>query len=259
LSRFDFTLKHIPGTKIEKADGLSRRLDWKIGVEKDNKKQIFIKNHWLYSLSEVVIKGPEVNILEEIKIARSKDKKVVRVVRKMKKTGVKMLRGKEWQIKEDLMLKKGKMYMPKNEVLRIEIIQLYHDVLVVGYRGRWKMMELVTRNYYWPEVTRNIRRYVEGCNMCQRMKNRMEAIIEKLRLSKILEKLWTHLMVNFITKLPLVARKDMILIVCNRLSRITYFVATTEGTLAEGLARLFRDNMWRLYRLSESVISDREP
>ena len=228
---------------MEKADRSSKRPNWKIGVEKNNKNQIFIKDHWLYSLSEVVIKGPEVNILEEIKIARSKDKKVVRVVRKMKKTRVKVLRGKEWQIKEDLMLKKEKMYMSKDEVLRMAIIQLYHDILVAGYRERWKMMELVTRNYYWPEVTRDIRRYVEGYNMCQRMKNRMEAIIEKLKLSKVLEKLWTYLMVDFITKLPLVARKDMILMICNRLSRITYFVATIEGTLAEELTRLFRDNM----------------
>ena len=161
----------------------------------------------------------------------------------MKKTRVKVLRGKEWQIKEDLMLKKEKMYMSKDEVLRMAIIQLYHDILVAGYRERWKMMELVTRNYYWPEVTRDIRRYVEGYNMCQRMKNRMEAIIEKLKLSKVLEKLWTYLMVDFITKLPLVARKDMILMICNRLSRITYFVATIEETLAEELTRLFRDNM----------------
>ena len=36
-----------------------------------------------------------------------------------------------------------------------------------------------------------------------------------------------------------------------------YFVATIEGTMAEGLARLFRDNVWRLHGLSESVVSDR--
>ena len=66
----------------------------------------------------------------------------------MKKTRVKVLREKEWQIKEDLMLKKGKMYMPKDKVLRMEIIQLYHDILVARYRRRWKMIELVTKNYY---------------------------------------------------------------------------------------------------------------
>jgi len=65
----------------------------------------------------------------------------------------------------------------------------------------------------------------------------------KLKLSEVPEKLWTHLMVDFITKLPVVARKDAILVVCNRLSKIMHFVATTEGTLAEGLARLFRNNI----------------
>jgi len=50
-------------------------------------------------------------------------------------------------------------------------------------------------------------------------------------------------MVDFITKLPLVAKKDAILVVYDRLSKITHFMATTEGTSTEGLARLFRDNM----------------
>jgi len=66
-------------------------------------------------------------------------------------------------------------------------------------------------------------------------------------------------MVNFITKLLVVAGKDAILVVCNRLSKMTYFVATIEGTLAEGLVRLFRDNVWKLHRLPESVILDRGP
>ena len=58
-------------------------------------------------------------------------------------------------------------------------------------------------------------------------------------------------------KLPVVAGKNTILVVCDRLSKITHFVATTEGTLAEGLVRLFRDNMWKLYGLLESIVSDR--
>ena len=60
-------------------------------------------------------------------------------------------------------------------------------------------------------------------------------------------------------KLPVVAGKDVILVVCNRLSKITHFVVTTEGMPAKGLARLFRDNMWKLHRLPESVVSDRRP
>jgi len=75
------------------------------------------------------------------------------------------------------------------------------------------------------------------------MKNRTEELAGKLKLSEVPEKPWTHLTVDFITKLLIVAGKDAILVVCNRLSKITHFVAITEGTAAECLARLFRDNM----------------
>ena len=106
---------------------------------------------------------------------------------------------------------------------------------------------------------RDVGKYVEGCDMYQRIKNRIEGLVEKLKLSEVPEKPWIHLIVDFITKLPLVAGKDAILVICNRLSKITYFVATTEVILAEGLARLFRDNVWKLYGLPESIVSDREP
>jgi len=85
-------------------------------------------------------------------------------------------------------LKKGKMYVPKNEELRAEVIWLHYDMLVAGYRGRWKIVKLVTRNYWWPGVTRDVRRYMEGCDLCQRIKNRPEEIVGKLKLSEVPEK-----------------------------------------------------------------------
>ena len=75
------------------------------------------------------------------------------------------------------------------------------------------------------------------------MKNRTEEPAGKLKLSEVPQKTWMHLTVDFITKLSVVAGKDMILVVCDRLSKMTHFVATTEGTSAEGLARLFRNNV----------------
>ena len=106
---------------------------------------------------------------------------------------------------------------------------------------------------------RDVGRYVEGYDLCQRMKNQMEELAGKLKLSEVPEKPWIHLMVDFIMKLPVVARKDAILVVYNRLSKMIHFVATTEETLAEELVRLFRDNIWKLHRLPESVVLDRGP
>jgi len=75
------------------------------------------------------------------------------------------------------------------------------------------------------------------------MKNRIGTLVEKLMMNKVLNKPWTYLTVDFILKFPLVAEKNVILVVCDRLSKMAHFVATTEGMLVESLTRLFRDNM----------------
>jgi len=85
-------------------------------------------------------------------------------------------------------LKEGKVYVPKDKELRTEIIWLYHDVPIAGHGGKWKTMELVTRNYWWPEITREVRRYVEGCDLCQQIKNRTEEVTGKLKLGEVPEK-----------------------------------------------------------------------
>jgi len=140
-------MKHVPGARMGKADGLSRRLDWKVGVDRNNENQVIIKDHWIHNLQEVVIEGLEVELLEKIKKARSQNEDIVRVVEEIKKTRIKELRGDEWKIEGELVLKEGKAYVLKNKKLRAEVIWLHHDVLAAGHEGRWKTVELVTRNY----------------------------------------------------------------------------------------------------------------
>ena len=70
------------------------------------------------------------------------------------------------------------------------------------------------------------------------MKDRTEVLVGKLIANEVLEKLWTHLIVDFITKLLLVTKKDVILVVCNKLFKMIYFVVTTKGTLVELLASI---------------------
>jgi len=82
-------------------------------------------------------------------------------------------------MEEELVLKEG---------MRTKITQLHHDVLVAGYGEKWKTTELVMRNYWWLEVIKDVEKYIEGCNMCQRMKNRTEVLVEKLKLNKVPEK-----------------------------------------------------------------------
>jgi len=73
----------------------------------------------------------------------------------------------------------------------------------------------------------------------------------------ILEKPWSHILADFITKLPLAQDYNMILVVCDWFSKMVHFIATMEKTSVEGLTRLFRNHVWKLHKLSESIILDR--
>jgi len=86
LSRFDFTLKHVLGSKIEKIDSLSRRLDWEVGVERDNEDEILVKPEWLEVQRiegvEVIIEG--VDLLKKVRQSRVKDDEVVKAIEEIK-------------------------------------------------------------------------------------------------------------------------------------------------------------------------------
>ena len=84
---------------------------------------------------------------------------------------------------------------------------------------------------------------MEGCDSCQRNKNHTEQPVDKLMPNSIPEKPWTHILADFIIKLPIAQGYDSILVVVDRLTKIVYFIPTIEKTSAEGLAKLFRDNV----------------
>ena len=89
------------------------------------------------------------------------------------------------------------------------------------------------------------------------MKNKAKTLVGKLIVNIVLEKLWTHLTVYFITELLLVG-KNTILVVYNRPFKITYFVVMIKEISAKRLDWLFWDNVQKLYRLLESIILDRK-
>jgi len=113
-------------------------------VDRDNKDRTLIKPEWVKGVKMMI---EEENLKERIKKAQKGDKKVVKAVEELKKAGVKTLRDEEWEIEDRVVLREGRIYVPEGE-LRGEVIRLHHNTPVGEHRGRWKMTELVTRNYW---------------------------------------------------------------------------------------------------------------
>ena len=122
---------------MEKTDSLSKRLDWKVGVERDNKDKMLVKKEWLENKRTekigVIVEG--VDLLKKIRQSRVRNNKVVKAVEEIKRVGVKVLRDEEWKDIDGIMYKEGKVYVPKDEMLRAEIIRLHHDMPIGGHRG----------------------------------------------------------------------------------------------------------------------------
>ena len=130
-------MKHVVGKSMGRVDSLSRRVDWVEEVERDNENQVMLKKEWVeVRAMEQLVEEPEKDIVKKIKEARDKDKEVIKAIKEMKKAGVKTWRDEEWQIEEGLVLKEGRVYVPKDEKFRVEIIQLHHDTLIARHGGQ---------------------------------------------------------------------------------------------------------------------------
>jgi len=107
-------------------------------VEKNNKNETLVKPEWLEvrktKAVEIIVDG--VDLLEEVRKSKMKDNKVVKIIEEIKQAGVKMLRDEEWREVDGIMYKEEKVYVPKDEKLRMEIIRLYHDTPIGGHGGQ---------------------------------------------------------------------------------------------------------------------------
>jgi hypothetical protein len=136
-----------PGASMGKADTLSRSPDHKEGIENDNDEVTLLKPEFFAILAlqqgHILIKGTEEDILSKIRRTKDLDESVVKAVEEMKRSPMKRLRSEEWAEEQDLILFRGKVYVPRSEQLQCEIIKLHHDTPVAGHPGQWKTNGLV--------------------------------------------------------------------------------------------------------------------
>ena len=101
--------------------------------------------------------------MEQIKKSKNIEEKVKEKVKQKEK---------DWTVDSNssIITWQGRVYVPKEKRLREEIIHFHHDSYMAGHPGRYKTAELVLRNYWWPGLHSDVKRYVKGCEKCQQMK-----------------------------------------------------------------------------------------
>src|ERR1700677_3712081 len=261
-SRFVFLMTYRKGALSMKVDLLSRRSDHDWG-ENDNENIILLKPEYFFiaalSQGHVLINAKETPLLSKIQKSKIYDESVVKAIEDLKKLSTKCLRSNKWQLEQDLILFRGKVYVPKNDNLRRKVVKLHHNSFSAGHPGQWKTIELIMRNYWWPGLSRFTIEYVKGCDTCNCTKTFPKKPVGKLPSLSISNAPWKSISSDMIVSLPESQGCNTILVVTDRFTKEAHFIPCTNETSTLGLATLFRDNVWKLHGLPDDIVSDRGP
>ena len=197
--------------------------------------------------------------MNRIKECKKLDEPVAKAVKELHQEKSTNVYTSQWAVDQELILFEGRIYVPKDPQLRHDILQAHHDSTISGHPGQWKTLELVTRNFWWPGVSNYVARYVKSCDKCNRTKTYPAAPAGPLMPNEIPQRRWQIVTVDLITGLPSSHGFDAIWVTVDRLSKRIHVAPTTGEIDSVGVARLFRDHVWRNHGLPEQIISDRGP
>ena len=162
--------------------------------------------------------------------------------------------------KDGMLFRKGNVWIPSDPALRKLIMESKHDSRVAGYMGMDKTMELVDRKFYYPEMAKDIEDYVCSCEDCQKNKASRHERHGTLHPLEFSYAPWDAISMDFITQLSKSDVFSTVWVIVDRFTKMAHFVSVKDGQkTAEGCAKLFLENIWKLHGLPGSIISDKDP
>ena len=151
---------------------------------------------------------------------------------------------------------RGRIWILMHEPLRTQLIQSIHDSLLAGHGGREGTRDLLAREYTWPGMTQDVRRFVRNCNVCGKSKIWQEQKQGLLKPLPIPARIWTELSIDFITGLAPSNTYTNILVVTHRLSKSIIAVPMKE-IRAINVTQKLLEQVFQHYGLPTAIVSDR--
>jgi hypothetical protein len=204
LTRFDFLLHHKPGKSMGKPDALSQRADH--GTSTDDNSNITLLTAKLFAvcmLEGLKFTGPELDILHDISkaIKDPGEEPIAKAMEQLWKSSTRSLCSREWSDQDGLLYFHGHIYVPPDSDLHHCIVALCHDTKVAGHAGWFKTLELVSCNYWWPNMSQYVGWYILTYDLCLQMKAQCHLPIGELQPLLIPEGCWETISIDFIVKL----------------------------------------------------------
>ena len=245
LTNFNFQITFWPGVQGGKPDALSQRIDYQLQPTdpqvKDQEQILLSKDKFVLGTTQVQAK---LVLLDRIKLAQAEDGSIN-----------KHYDNKNFQVTDDCLLYRNRIVIP--ESMKMEILQACHDLPFAGHPGVRKTFELISRTYWWSTSCRDCKSYVESCELCARAKPERKKPAGLLNPLPIPPRPWHSISMDLITDLPVVGGVNSILVIVDRFTKMSHFIACNKTINSFKLADLFFDQIVRLHGFPRDIVSDR--
>jgi len=226
-----------------KLDALSRRADHGNGAS-DNENVVLLRPEFLAvrAMERVELTGVEQKILSDIRKGNwngDQEEPIAKMARELRRSANGTVHSSEWLNIDGLLRFRGKIYVPQSLDLCRQIVALCHDTHIAGHPGRWKTLELVSWNYWWPQMSRYIGQYVSTCDLCLWTKPWRHSPVGELQPLSVPDAQWDTFSVDFVVKLPESSGHDAVMTVVDSVSKRVHFVPMHTMVTVEEAARLF--------------------
>ncbi|SCZ88169.1 BZ3500_MvSof-1268-A1-R1_Chr10-2g02865 [Microbotryum saponariae] len=235
LAEFDYDLQYLPGRENIVADAMSR-------YSFPEPLPVIVANISQVSLSDVV--------KQQIVDAYKTDAFCQQALNNI--TSV----ASEFKIIDALLYLRGRLVIPLLAPLRESILHDAHDAL--GHLGDVKMYQTVIQTYFWPNMSRHVKQYVQQCDSCQRTKARTTRVAGKLHSLPVPVRPMTDIAVDFVGPLPTNKGFDRVLTITDRLSGYVRLIPAREADTAADVANRFHEGWHRFFGLPQRIVSDRD-
>jgi hypothetical protein len=260
LSRFNFKITYRPGKAGGKPDALTRR-STDLPQEGDerllNQAQTVLKRENLSLLANTLTDSLD----EMFKQAYTQDpfpNKILELLASGANYSREISLAECENLNERLIFRKT-LFVPAYDPLRLELLRLHHEIPAAGHPGRAKTFELLSRDYYWSGMRKDVEKYIRNCHTCQRAKTPRHSPFGTLKPLPVPYQNWKEVSMDFVTGLPESNGFNAILVVVDRLSKMRHLIPCRDSTTSKDLAQIYLEKIWVHHGNPDSITSDRGP
>ena len=162
---------------------------------------------------------------------------------------------KHWDIIDELIYFKNRLYIPNDKELQKMRAKGWHDSQIAGHFGQEKTIEIVCLDLYWKGLTNWINDHVRSCDECQKNKSPRHACLGLLQPLQVPFAAWTSICTDLIAQLPESEGRTQIMVVVDRFTKMANFIGLEQNVTAKDVANVFLQEVWKLHGLPREIIS----